>query len=37
MVQTADLNKDGAAEILAATNRGTFIFWGSAKKGARVK
>jgi hypothetical protein len=37
MVQTGDLNKDGAVEILTATNRGTFIFWGSAKKGARAK
>jgi hypothetical protein len=27
MVQTADLNKDGAVDILTATNRGTFIFW----------
>ena len=37
MVQTGDLNKDGAVEILTATNRGTFIFWGSAKKGVRAK
>ena len=37
MVQTADLNKDGAVDILTATNRGTFMFWGSAKKGARAK
>jgi Domain of Unknown Function (DUF1080)/FG-GAP-like repeat len=37
MVQTADLNKDGAVEILTATDRGTFIFWGTAKKGARAK
>ena len=29
MVQTADLNKDGALEILTATNRGTFVFWGT--------
>jgi hypothetical protein len=35
MVQAADLNKDGAVDILTATNRGTFIFWGSAKKGAK--
>jgi hypothetical protein len=28
-LQTADLNKDGAVEILTATDRGTFIFWGS--------
>jgi hypothetical protein len=37
MVQTADLNKDGAVDILTATNRGTFVFWGSTKKGARAK
>jgi hypothetical protein len=28
MVQTADLNKDGVVDIMAATSRGTFIFWG---------
>jgi hypothetical protein len=32
-LQTADLNKDGAADILTATDRGTFIFWGT--KGRR--
>jgi 3-keto-disaccharide hydrolase/VCBS repeat protein len=37
MVQTADLNKDGAVDILTATDRGTFIFWGTAKKGTRTK
>jgi len=37
MVQTADLNKDGAVEILTATNRGTFIFWGTPKGRARAK
>ncbi len=37
MVQTVDLNKDGAVDILTATNRGTFIFWGTAKKDARTK
>jgi len=26
-----------AVEILTATDRGTFIFWGTAKKGARAK
>jgi hypothetical protein len=31
MVQTADLNKDGAVEILSATDRGTFIFWGTPR------
>jgi hypothetical protein len=36
MVQTADLNKDGALDILTATDRGTFIFWGTARtRGAR--
>jgi hypothetical protein len=35
MVQTADLNKDGAVDIVTATTRGTFIFWGTAKKGAK--
>jgi hypothetical protein len=35
MVQTADLNKDSAVDILTATNRGTFIFWGTTKKGAK--
>ena len=28
----ADLNKDGAVDIVTATNRGTFIFWGTKKK-----
>ena len=28
-LQTADLNGDGAVDVLAATDRGTFIFWGS--------
>jgi hypothetical protein len=23
-----DLNRDGAIDIVTATNRGTFIFWG---------
>lgn len=27
-LQTADLNGDGAIDILTATDRGTFIFWG---------
>jgi hypothetical protein len=35
MVQSADLNQDGAVDILTATNRGTFVFWGTAKKGAK--
>ena len=37
MVQTADLNKDGAVEILTATNRGTFVFWGTSKGRSRAK
>src|SRR4030095_440393 len=28
-VLAVDLNKDGAMDIVAATNRGTFIFWGN--------
>ncbi len=28
-LQTADLNGDGAVDILTATDRGTFIFWGT--------
>lgn len=31
MVQTADLNKDGAVDIMTATSRGTFIFWGTSR------
>jgi len=27
-----DLNKDGAMDIVTSNNRGTFIFWGTAKK-----
>jgi hypothetical protein len=30
----ADLNKDGAVDIITSTNRGTFIFWGQPKKPA---
>jgi hypothetical protein len=29
---TADRDKEGAGDLLTATSRGTFIFWGSAKK-----
>jgi len=28
-LQTADLNRDGAVDIVTATVRGTFIFWGA--------
>jgi len=27
-----DLNKDGAIDIVTATNRGTFIFYGAPRK-----
>ena len=37
MISTADLNSDGAVEILTATNRGTFIFWGTGRKRAPAK
>jgi hypothetical protein len=30
-LQTADLNGDGAVEVLTATDRGTFIFWGTSE------
>jgi hypothetical protein len=33
MIQVADLNKDGAVDIMAATNRGGFIFWGIPRGG----
>ena len=33
MIQVADLNKDGAIDIMAGTNRGGFIFWGTAARG----
>lgn len=35
MIQVADLNKDGAIDIMAATNRGGYIFWGTPPRGAR--
>ncbi|MDB5110304.1 MAG: repeat protein [Mucilaginibacter sp.] len=30
-VTTADLNKDGAIDIISSTDRGTFIFWNTSK------
>ena len=33
MIQVADLNKDGAIDILAATNRGGHIFWNTPRGG----
>jgi hypothetical protein len=32
----ADLNKDGALDIVTSTNRGTFIFWGKPRAGAKA-
>ena len=32
--EVVDLNKDGAAEIIVSTRRGTFIFWNNWKKPA---
>jgi hypothetical protein len=32
-VLAADLNKDGAMDIVTATDRGTIIFWGRPKAG----
>jgi hypothetical protein len=29
MVQTADLDRNGAVDVLTSTNRGTFVFWGT--------
>jgi Domain of Unknown Function (DUF1080)/FG-GAP-like repeat len=37
MVHTADLNKDGAVDIMAATSRGTFIFWGAGRNRRATK
>jgi hypothetical protein len=31
-VLATDLNKDGALDIAVATNRGTFIFWGTRRR-----
>lgn len=30
---TVDLNKDGAMDIITATDRGAFIFWGKPRAG----
>jgi hypothetical protein len=35
MITVADMNKDGAVDILAATNRGGHIFWNTPRGGAR--
>ena len=35
MIQVADLNKDGALDIMAATNRGGHIFWNTPRGGRR--
>lgn len=34
-ISTADLNRDGAVDILTSGNRGTFIFWGIPASPAR--
>jgi hypothetical protein len=36
MIQVADLNKDGAIDIMAGTNRGGHIFWGVPGRGGRA-
>jgi Domain of Unknown Function (DUF1080)/FG-GAP-like repeat len=33
-IVAADLNRDGAMDIVTVTDRGTFIFWGKPKAGA---
>jgi len=35
MIQAADLNKDGAIDIIVGTNRGGHIFWGTSRGGRR--
>jgi hypothetical protein len=35
MIQVADLNKDGAIDIMAATTRGGHILWGIPSRGQR--
>jgi hypothetical protein len=34
-IAVADLNNDGATDIISATDRGTFIFWNNYKKGKK--
>jgi len=36
MITVADLNKDGAIDIIAGTNRGGHIFWGIPARGGRA-
>jgi hypothetical protein len=35
MIQVADLNKDGAIDILSASDRGGHILWNTPRGGAR--
>jgi hypothetical protein len=35
-LMTVDLNKDGAKDIIAATDRGAFIFWGKPRAAAKA-
>jgi hypothetical protein len=35
MVQLADLNKDGALDVMTATSRGGHIFWNTPRGGSR--
>lgn len=35
-VLATDLNKDGAVDIVTATNRGVFIYWNTPKAGAKA-
>jgi hypothetical protein len=36
-VTAADLNKDGAMDIITSTDRGTFIFWNTKKNSGKKK
>jgi hypothetical protein len=36
-VTVADVNKDGHLDILSATDRGLFVFWGKARGTADAK